>query len=140
MKPRIFGATVPLVVLLASLAACGGGDDDEAGSPTALSVVPSTLTLTALQASAGGPPQGQCGGGMAGTVFVYGGAAPYRLDNTSPDLVTLNKSTVDSRGGSFTVTYIGGCFSPVSIVIVDKLDNQVVLELNNKPADAATTP
>jgi hypothetical protein len=134
-----FGAAA----VLASVVACGGGSDDEAGSPTALSIQPSSLTTTAAASAAGGPPTGQCSSGFAGEVFVYGGAAPYQLDNTAPGLVVLNKSQVGDRGGSFTVSYasidatdptIGGCASPTLIVVRDKLDKQVILTLNNKPA------
>lgn len=130
MNPKSRNALLALIVLVGSLAACGGGGDDEAGSLTVFSVVPSSLTVTA----ATGAPAGVCGSGFVGEVFVYGGAAPYRLDNTAPDAVTLNKSQVGDRGGSFTVTFTGVCVSPVTIVVVDKLDKQVTLTLNNKPA------
>jgi hypothetical protein len=131
MKFTTIEVMVPLVALVASLAACGGGDDAEAGAPTALNIQPSTLTVTAAAGSA----SGVCGAGSVGEVFIYGGAAPYRLDNTAPDLVELDRSKVDTRGGSFKVAYLGGCFEPVLVVILDKLNKQVVLTLNNKPAD-----
>lgn len=130
MKLTSLQAAVPVIVLVASLAACGGGGDDEAGSLTVFSVAPSTLTVTA----ATGTPQGVCAAGFAGEFFVYGGTAPYRLDNTAPEAMTLNKSQVGDRGGSFTVTFTGACISPAIIVIVDSLDKQVTLTLNNKPA------
>lgn len=130
MKFTTIEVMVPLAAVVAALAACGGGDDAEAGAPVALNVQPSTLTVTAPAGSA----SGVCGAGSAGTVFVYGGAAPYRLDNTALDLVLLDKSKVDDRGGSFTVTYLGGCFAPVLITVLDKLNRQVTLTLNNKPA------
>jgi len=135
--------TFAAAVVLISVVACGGGGDDEAGSSTALSIQPSSLTTTAAASAAGGPPTGSCSAGFAGEVFVYGGAAPYQLDNTAPGFVVLNKSQVGDRGGSFTVSYasidsadptIGGCVSPTSIIVRDKLDKQVILTLNNKPA------
>ena len=123
--------------MLGALASCGGGGDAEAGSVTAFSVVPSTLTLTAPV----GTPSGVCVSntvpGEEFVVFVYGGAAPYRLDNTAPDVVALDRSVVSDRGGSFKVALKGTCASPVVVVVVDKLDHQVTLTLNNKPAAAA---
>jgi hypothetical protein len=118
---------VPLMALVCSLVAgCGGGGDAEAGSPTAFSVQPSKLTVTSSSTTA-------CYSGFVGTVFVYGGAAPYRLDNTAPDSVTLSTNTVADRGGSFTVSYTGAsCFDPALIVVVDKLDNVVTLSLTSK--------
>lgn len=143
MKLGTWTTAAALLVLGATLAACGGGGDDEAGSLTSFGVQPSTMTLTAAPATAGGPATGSCSGGYAGDVFIYGGAAPYRLDNTTPDAVLLHKSSTDlspvssvsDRGGSFSVSYAGGgCFSPILVIVVDKLDRQVVLTLNNKPA------
>lgn len=121
------------------LAACGGGGDDEAGAPVALNIQPTTITLTALAAASGGPPAGTCGTQTdvsAGLVYIFGGAAPYKLKNTAPDRVMLDKEEVGDRNGSFSVTYLqnGGCFDPVLIVVVDKLNNQVTLTLSNKPA------
>ena len=114
------GAVAASVVLVA---ACGGGGDDEAGSLTTFSVVPSSITATG--------PTGACAVGASSEVFVYGGAAPYRIDNTVPGYVSVNKTQVDQRGGSFTVTFSGGCLAPGQIVVVDKLDRQVTLTLNN---------
>ena len=68
---------------------------------------------------------------------MYGGAAPYRLDNTAPDAMVLDRTSVSDRGGSFKVNFTGVCIAPALIVIVDKLDKQVVITLNNKPGTAA---
>ncbi len=141
MKIRIIEVMIPAAIVAVALAACGGGGDDAAGSLTALSVQPTTLTVTAPQ----GAGSGVCSGGNVGQIFVYGGAAPYRIDNTSPDVIALDKTTVGDRGGSFNVSYVtfgtlangfpvGGCFAPALVVVVDKNDKQVVVTLNNKPA------
>jgi hypothetical protein len=104
--------------------ACGGGDDDEAGSLTPLSVVPSDITVTG--------PAGFCpGAGTIGKVFIYGGTAPYRIDNTNPDFVTTDKSSVGDRGGSFTVTSLGqGCLDTGPIVVRDKNERQVIVTIS----------
>jgi hypothetical protein len=124
MKLTPWGTAVALSVCVAALVGCGGGGDDNAGSLTPFSVVPDEfkVTTTADGCPVGGtPPQG--------TFFVYGGAAPYRLDNTSPDRVALNKTIVNERGGSFTATFLGGCVVPMHVVIVDANDRQVTVEL-----------
>jgi len=126
MKQISLSRSFPVITLVCLLASCGGGSDDEAGSPTAFSVVPSTLTVTSSSTTA-------CYAGFVGEIFVYGGAAPYRLDNTAPDSVVLSTTTVDHRGGSFTVSYTGAaCFDPATIVVVDALDKQVTLSLTSK--------
>jgi hypothetical protein len=139
MKLTSLTAVVPLLALIGSLAACGGGGDAEAGSLTALSVVPTEKTLQTNEPANGGPPVGQCNGGYAGEFFIYGGAAPYRLDNTASSRIYLSKTQVGERGGSFSATFLGGCFDPASIIIVDSLDRQVILTLKNLPAQTTTT-
>ena len=128
MKLKRSTATVALLVSAAALLnGCGGGGDDEAGSPTAFSVSPTTLTVNVPTGSTG------CYVGFVGTIFVYGGSAPYRLDNTAPDAIQLDRGTVDERGGSFNVSFINGvCLAPGTINIVDKLDHVITLTLNNK--------
>ena len=119
-----FSLTLTLVVSTLLLAtACGGGSDDEAGSLTPLTVVPSDISLSG--------PLGVCpGSGLVGRVYVYGGTAPYRIDNTNPDLLVTD-ATVSDRGGSFIVTSLGaGCLAKGPIVVRDKLERQVILTIN----------
>lgn len=138
MKLRSLNATVPLMALLGALAGCGGGGDDEAGSLTPFSLSASTLTLS-----------GGCVGGYVADVYVYGGAAPYRLDNTFPDVIKVSNmpapvdpavqpafenvtatTEVAHRGDRFSVWFKAGtCFSPGVVVVVDKNDKQVSLTL-----------
>ena len=108
------------------LTGCGGGGD-EAGSPTAFSVSPdtSTVTWTSVAGLA-------CGPTLVGTFFVYGGTAPYRLDNSNPGEVTLSSPTVGQRGGSFTASFVGGCVDPAIVTIVDSLNHVITLKLINK--------
>jgi len=121
--------TVASLLFAGVLAACGGGGDDQAGSVTAFSVQPATVTFTAPSTAA----SGVCVGGGTQDVFVYGGAAPYRIDNTVPDYVDVDKAQVGDRGGSFRLTTRAGCLENGTIVIVDKLDKQVTFTVNNKP-------
>lgn len=140
----------PLTLALAAasstvlvLAACGGGGDDEAGSPTSLSVVPSTITLSVPEGNPNNIPAGTCANDLAGNgsrVFVYGGVAPYRLDNTAPDQIVLDRTTVADRGDYFTAWFTGGCTSSSIVVVVDALDRQVQLTMVNEPAPAASAP
>ena len=140
MKLRKSKARIPMFALLGSLAACGGGGDDDAGSKTAFSLSATTLTLS-----------GGCPGGYVADVFVYGGAAPYRLDNTFPDVVKVSTmpsptdpstqpafedvtttTEVTDRGGKFSVWFKpGGCFSPGIVKVIDKNDRQVTLTLTH---------
>jgi hypothetical protein len=129
IKNHVGSLGLTALMLVSLLAACGGGGDDEAGSPTTFSIQPATVTFTAPEGSA----SGVCFGGGSQDVYVYGGAAPYRIDNTAPDYLAVNKTKVDNRGGNFTVTTVGGCLTNGILVIVDSLDKQVIFTVNNNP-------
>jgi hypothetical protein len=130
MKIAKLNPICSLFVTAVSLAACGGGGDDAAGSATAFTTVPTTTTFTAPIGTA----PGMCLAGGSTTVFVYGGAAPYQIDNTTAGAVAVDKSQVGDRGGSFTVTTTNSCITGGSIVVKDKLDNIVTFSVDNKPA------
>jgi hypothetical protein len=118
---------------LALLNGCGGGGDDNAGAPAAFQVVPATVTFTAPT----GLGTGVCLAGGSARVFVYGGAAPYHIDNTDPADMTLDTDTVSSPGGSFNVTVTSNaCLTTSSIVVVDKLNKIVVFQVTNSPSTA----
>jgi hypothetical protein len=118
-----------MTLMLASaglMASCGGGGDDNAGSITALSVQPTDVSV-----SSGTGAGGACASGATANIFVYGGAAPYRIDNPFPTHIGLNKTRVDNRGDSFTITFLGGCIDPGTLIIVDAMDRQVTLTVHN---------
>jgi hypothetical protein len=124
------GGCALLLACSALVSACGGGDAAE-GGPTQLSVVPSELTVTWSNTG------GACGNAFAGRVFVYGGAGPYRLDNTSPERVQLSKARVSKPGDSFDVTFLGGCVDPATIIVVDNTNRTIELTLRNVAESAA---
>ena len=121
--------TALLLATVSLFSACGGGGDDAAGSPSAFSTVPTTTSFSAPA----GTIAGVCLGGGTSQVFVYGGAAPYRIDNTVPAYVVVDKTEVTERGGSFTVTAVGPCLTTGRIVVVDKLNNIVTFSVTNAP-------
>jgi hypothetical protein len=130
MKIAKLNPIYSLLVMAVSLSACGGGGDDAAGSPVAFTTSPTTTSFTAPT----GTTAGVCVGGGQAVVFVYGGAAPYRIDNTIPGYATVDKTQVGDRGGSFTVTMTGPCVTAGLINVVDKLNNFVSFSVDNKPA------
>jgi hypothetical protein len=112
-----------LLCCSALLSGCGGGGDDNAGSLTQLSVVPSEVEWT------GGP--GACAVGATSRVYVHGGAAPYRLQNTSPDGISLDRTQVDNRNDYFEVTLLGMCMEDVEVVVLDANDRRAILTVTN---------
>jgi hypothetical protein len=118
------------ISLTLTVASCGGGGENEAGSLTAFNIVPTSITLT-------GPDVNTCGAGYGGRVYVYGGAGPYRIDNSGggsavdPPIVTISKTQVNRAGDFFDVTLNGGCMTNIAIVVVDQLGRQSTLSVNS---------
>jgi hypothetical protein len=128
MKPTSLKKFFAAACTLSLLASCGGGGADEAGSPTTFSIIPNSIKVTG--------PVGFCAAGTVGSVFVYGGAAPYRIDNTVPAYVTIDKGEVAHPGESFSVTFLGGCLDPGNVVVKDRLGKVVTLTLTNEVGKA----
>ena len=63
--------------------------------------------------------------------FVYGGTAPYHLDNTAPDAMIFDRDTVSNRGDGFTVTTTNVCVNPATINITDHLGHLITATLVN---------
>jgi len=124
------------------LASCGGTSDDESGSPVAFSTTPSEMTFTGAVpvVDANGNPVTDatgaavtvCGGGTA-KVIINGGVAPYSVDSDSPDVITLNPTSVGAKGGSFNVVVAAGtCLGPGNIVVKDALGKVATIKVTTK--------
>jgi hypothetical protein len=136
MKLNLVRRTACLLAIVPLLVSCGGGEN-ESGAPAGLSITPSTLTLNV------GPNPNDpelCGDPtqiyFGAEVFVYGGAGPYRLDNTAPGSLILTDrnqnpiTRVGSTGGSFQVWAAGGgCLDPGQVVVVDSTNRLVTLNV-----------
>ncbi|MCY7316262.1 MAG: hypothetical protein LH480_11750 [Rubrivivax sp.] len=114
-------AAVAAAILTAS---CGGGNDNDAGSLVAFNIVPSSISFTGTNATT-------CGGGT-GRVYVYGGAGPYRVDNTGAGYVAISKATLDRPGDFVDVTVTSGqCITNIQVVVIDQLGRQVNLAVSS---------
>jgi len=125
MKLPLLNRVALALISVAALASCGGGgsEDNEAGAPAAFNVQPAEITVKNLK--------GTCTTDLTTEVFVYGGTAPYYINNTFPTGLVLNKTKVDSAGGSFTITLIGKCMDPGLVVVKDKLNRTVTVSVSS---------
>lgn len=124
MKTKMIRLVAGVLVGTGLLAACGGGDDDLSGGATAFSIVPTETTLTG--------PAGLCpGAGFVQTVQIIGGAPPYRILSTSPAL-TVSTDRVDNQGGTFGITFNGGCFENQQVTIRDTFNRLVTFSGNGE--------
>jgi hypothetical protein len=119
------------IALAVTVAVAGCGDDPEtAGSTTPFSAVPSEIGWA-------GATTTTCGSGtvLRTRIYVYGGAGPYRIDNTAPNAVTVvgGQTSVSGPGSYFEIEPVAGGPCPFSgqIVLVDQLNKQVTVEVKN---------
>jgi hypothetical protein len=129
---KSFALAATLLAGALTVSACGGGEDSEGGT-TALSVVPSQLTVTWRDSTT-------CGASYAGRIFVYGGAGPYRLDNTSPDAIVLSKTTLSGPGDFVDVSLTGRCLTTTPVVVVDSTNRTTQFTLSNVAGGTTAPP
>ena len=108
----------------ALLAGCGGGGN-ELGPGEEIFASPNAVTVSAA---------GSCMVGLGPTVHVYGGLPPYRLKNSVPQGMVLDRNTVNHSGEAFTITFIDGvCMSDMPITIEDGMGRLTVVSVTNQP-------
>lgn len=126
MNRSIYLKIGALAAVFSALGGCGGGGDS-AGSPSGFAVSPSTVTITAASGDT------TCSSTAdAGQFFIYGGVAPYHIDNSQPSYVSVSTDTVAHPGGSFSVTYLGGCMDPGTLTISDATNHRLTVTLSYK--------
>ena len=113
----------------AILTACGGSTDDEAGAPVALKLEPAELSVTS---STGACSEISSGGVLLPVVRVFpvGGTAPYRVESTIPEAVSVSPAVVANRGEFFEVYLRGGCLEDATILVVDSLNVPVTFTVS----------
>ena len=103
---------------------CGGGGT-ESGSPEEIFVFPNEVIVT-------GAP-GACALGTGPTVHLYGGRPPYRLSNSVPSAMVLDKTEVEDSGDGFTIFFTSGiCVDGMPITIEDSMGNLATLTVTNQ--------
>lgn len=98
------------VLTAVALASCGGGGP-VAGDAEGLSVYPEEIKWTV-------PSCGGSGGGDT-VVTINGGQPPYRIVNSAPQFVTIDRNTVTGKDPTFRVTTLGGCGENMAVTVFD---------------------
>lgn len=97
---------------LALLAGCGGGGN-ESGPADRLEAAPNAVTVGA---------SGECEAGPGPTISVWGGQPPYKLTNSMPAGMVLDKSRLTYSGEGFTIQFINDiCMANMPITIEDDM-------------------
>jgi hypothetical protein len=118
-------STLALSLCVLGLAACGGGGN-ESGPPDDILVSPARIAVKGIGTG--------CANGTGPTVFIHGGVPPYKLFNTLPQGIRLDKSVLMQSGDSFVVTLTGQCFEAMTIRIEDALGRLAEVDVTNQPA------
>ena len=113
------------LVSFALLSGCGGGDESS-GSATEFSIVPATVTVKGADATT-------CSGaGYATRVFIYGGAGPYRVDITFPDLIGVTPISYSGTEAFFDVYMLtDACVASGIVVVVDQTGRTTQLTVSS---------
>ena len=106
------------------LPGCGGGGT-ELGPADEIFASPNAVVVNAA---------GACMVGLGPVVHVYGGLPPYRLKNSVPQGMVLDRDAVNDSGGSFSITFINGvCMTNMPITIEDGMGRLTVVSVTNQP-------
>ncbi|MFZ2987576.1 hypothetical protein [Ideonella sp.] len=111
------------------LAACGGGGGNESGPIDEIRATPAGVSVLGANSTV-------CAVGAGPTVFLYGGQPPYKLVNTWPAAMQLDRTVVPKSGEGFTVTYLNGtCFTNLPITVQDDMGRLLEVMFSNTPGN-----
>ncbi|QCB46739.1 hypothetical protein [Hydrogenophaga sp. PAMC20947] len=132
MFVQSFRRLAPLA-LVALLASCGGGGGD-AGDSTEFAVVPATVSFKAGD----GDTSCQYTKGTQLTFAIVGGQPPYRIVNSVPQYLQLDRTEATGKDPQFKVTTLTGCGDPLTILILDYHSQSASVEITIEKGDDAT--
>lgn len=106
---------VTSLMLLGVLSACGGGGEN-AGDASEFSVSPNEWKVTYVDnesctPSVSSPP--------TKVVTIIGGQAPFRIHNSSPAQMFVDRTEASGKDPVFVITLRGGCMEDNVITVLD---------------------
>jgi hypothetical protein len=107
MNVMKMGATL---VVAAALASCGGGGP-VAGDAEGFSVSPESTTWTVSSCASSG-------GGYT-VVTINGGQPPFRIVNSAPQFITVDRTEVTGKDPTFRVSTLRGCGEDLAVTVID---------------------
>ena len=124
------GGSVALV-----LASCGGGGD-VAGDQGEFLVSPKELTVTVVP-DASNPGCSNAAKAKPAVFTIIGGQPPFRLINSHPQSIVLDKSEATGKDPRFTVSFqkTEWCVGPATITVLDYHSRMVTVEITTEVDD-----
>lgn len=114
----------------AVLMACGGGGD-VAGDNAEFMVSPPDWKFAVIGAAEGSCP----GPGYSRIFTIIGGQPPFRIHNPQPDILQLDRTTVEGKDPRFKVTTLGGGCGEYLITVVDYHSQVATIEIELEEGD-----
>mgnify|MGYP005871059691 CR=1 FL=1 len=98
------------VIAALALASCGGGGP-VAGDAQGFSVSPEETTWTVPSCTASG-------GGYT-IVTINGGQPPFRIINSAPQFISVDRNEVTGKDPTFRVSTVRGCGENLTVTVID---------------------
>lgn len=134
LKRSLVGALTAVV-----LSSCGGGGD-VAGDTSDFGLSPAEVKLTVPSVV-----KGDCSSSAFSaptTITIIGGQPPFRIVNSSPDALLVDKTEASGKDPKFTVQPRGACGDPFIVTVLDYHSQAVTLEytVDNEQPEEEETP
>lgn len=122
---KTIAQTLGVFLVAAGLASCGGGGD-VAGDNSDFSLSPDKFTL-----KVGGNCAAEAAKAPPVVVTIIGGQPPYRIVNSAPEALLVDKTEATGKDPQFRVSYYKNstvCVDPGVITVLDYHSNVVSFE------------
>lgn len=119
---------VGVVGVVAVLASCGGGGD-VAGDTEEFFTDPAEFKWGVASCA----PEASSGNEVL--VTIVGGTPPYRIHNSIPKYLSVDRVVATGKDPVFKVTTLGGCMDPGTITVLDYHSRTTVVEIVVEVAD-----
>lgn len=118
---------------VAALASCGGGGGD-AGDSAEFAAVPDAVNIKA------GDGDLSCQGtaGIQTTFTIVGGQPPFRIVNSFPQYLFLDRTEVSGQDPKFKVTTLTGCGEDLTVLVLDQHSRSATVAFTVEKGDEIT--
>lgn len=110
----------------AALASCGGGGP-VAGDSVGFTVFPDEVNWKVTSCASSG-------GGYT-TVAINGGQPPFRIVNSAPQFVSVDRTEANGKDPTFRVSILRGCGEDLSVTVFDYHSRSAVFSVSIEEED-----
>lgn len=115
--------------VVCALVSCGGGGD-VAGDQEDFLVTPNELKIS-VPSDASNPGCSNAAKAKPAVFTIVGGQPPFRLINSHPQAIIVDKTEATGKDPRFTITFqkTEWCFNPATITVLDYHSRMAVVEI-----------